>query len=67
VVVRSGVSLPALNLIAHRLRVPTVMTGFGLPDDRPHAPDEKFHLPNLQAGIAATIAFLRECGALPRT
>ncbi len=62
--VRMGGSLPALSLIAATLRVPTVMTGFGLPDDRLHAPDEKFHLPHLVHGAVATANFLREVGRL---
>lgn len=62
--VRMGGSLPALALIAKTLRIPTVMTGFGLPDDRLHAPDEKFHLPHLVRGALATAGFLREVARL---
>ncbi len=62
--VRMGGSLPALAVIAKVLGIPTVMTGFGLPDDRLHAPDEKFHLPHLVHGAVATAAFLREVGRL---
>jgi hypothetical protein len=32
--------------------------GFALPDDRIHAPNEKFHLPNFYNGIATCIWFL---------
>ena len=34
--------------------------GFGLPDDRIHAPNEKFHLPNFHKGIETSIRFLAE-------
>jgi hypothetical protein len=32
--------------------------GFGLPDDRIHAPNEKFHLPNLYRGIETSIWYM---------
>jgi acetylornithine deacetylase/succinyl-diaminopimelate desuccinylase-like protein len=34
------------------------MIGFGLPDDRTHAPNEKFHLPNFYRGIETVIHYL---------
>jgi len=34
--------------------------GFALPDDRIHAPNEKFHLPNFYKGIETSIWFLWE-------
>jgi len=37
--------------------------GFALPDDRIHAPNEKFHLPNFYNGIATCIWFLAAIGA----
>jgi hypothetical protein len=37
--------------------------GFALPDDRIHAPNEKFHLPNFYNGIATCIWFLSAIGA----
>jgi hypothetical protein len=39
------------------------MMGFALPDDRMHAPNEKFHLPNFFNGIATSIWFLAALGA----
>jgi len=42
--------------------------GFGLPDDRIHAPNEKFHLPNFYRGIETSIWFLAAAaGALRRS
>jgi acetylornithine deacetylase/succinyl-diaminopimelate desuccinylase-like protein len=38
--------------------IPVVMIGFGLPDDRTHAPNEKFHLPNFYNGIDTIIHYL---------
>jgi hypothetical protein len=45
------------------LGIPTVLMGFALPDDRIHAPNEKFHLPNFYHGIATCIWFLAAVGA----
>jgi acetylornithine deacetylase/succinyl-diaminopimelate desuccinylase-like protein len=42
------------------LGIPTVLMGFGLPDDNMHAPNEKFHLPKFDNGIATSIWFLAE-------
>jgi hypothetical protein len=36
------------------------LMGFALPDDNMHAPNEKFHLPNFDHGIATSIWFLTE-------
>jgi acetylornithine deacetylase/succinyl-diaminopimelate desuccinylase-like protein len=41
-----------------------VLMGLALPDDRMHAPDEKFHLPNLYRGIEASIRFLQRVGRM---
>jgi hypothetical protein len=38
--------------------------GFALPDDRIHAPNEKFHLPNFYNGIATCIWFLAAAAKL---
>jgi len=38
--------------------IPIVMIGFGLPDDRTHAPNEKLHLPNFYQGIETVIHYL---------
>ncbi len=53
VYIRAGGSIPVVGLFQKHLRVPTVMMGFGLPDDRLHSPNEKFHLPNFYRGIEA--------------
>ena len=36
--------------------------GFGLPDDNLHAPNEKFHIPNLYAGIETVGRYLSLLG-----
>ncbi len=53
VYMRSGGSIPIVGLFLKHLGIPSVMMGFGLPDDNLHAPNEKFHLPNFYRGIEA--------------
>jgi acetylornithine deacetylase/succinyl-diaminopimelate desuccinylase-like protein len=56
--VRSGGSIPVASAFQEVLGIPTVLMGFGLPDDRIHGPNEKFHLPNFYNGIDTSIWFL---------
>jgi len=62
VFIRSGGSIPIVGDFARHLGLPSVMMGFGLPDDNLHAPNEKFHLKNFELGIASLIRFLEEAG-----
>jgi acetylornithine deacetylase/succinyl-diaminopimelate desuccinylase-like protein len=59
---RNGGTIPVVNLIHDTLEIPVVLMGFGLPDDRIHGPNEKFHLPNFHKGIETSIRFLAEMG-----
>jgi acetylornithine deacetylase/succinyl-diaminopimelate desuccinylase-like protein len=58
VFLRTGGSLPVVSVFQETLGIPTVQMGFALPDDRMHAPNEKFYLPNFYRGIAASTWFL---------
>ncbi len=58
VYIRSGGSIPIVGLFRERLGIPSVMMGFGLPDDNLHAPNEKFHLANFYRGIEAVARYL---------
>lgn len=58
VYLRGGGSLPIVHDMIEMLHVPVVMIGFGLPDDRTHAPNEKIHLPNFYHGIETVIHYL---------
>jgi acetylornithine deacetylase/succinyl-diaminopimelate desuccinylase-like protein len=58
VYIRSGGSIPIVGVFDQYLGIPSVMMGFGLPDDNLHAPNEKFHLPNFYRGIDAVARFL---------
>jgi acetylornithine deacetylase/succinyl-diaminopimelate desuccinylase-like protein len=62
VFLRSGGSIPVVNTFQEILGIPTVLMGFALPDDRMHAPNEKFHLAQFYQGIATCIAFLDTVG-----
>jgi acetylornithine deacetylase/succinyl-diaminopimelate desuccinylase-like protein len=62
VFVRGGGSIPIVGDFERHLKLPTVMMGFGLPDDNLHAPNEKFHLANFYRGIESIITFFEELG-----
>jgi len=63
VYIRSGGSIPIVGVFDEYLGIPSVMMGFGLPDDNLHAPNEKFHLPNFYRGIEAVARYLEILGA----
>jgi acetylornithine deacetylase/succinyl-diaminopimelate desuccinylase-like protein len=63
VFIRSGGSIPIVGDFARHLGLPSVMMGFGLPDDNLHAPNEKFHIGNFELGIESIIRFLEETGS----
>lgn len=60
VLLRSGGTIPVVNMFQSLFGIPTVLMGFALPNDRMHAPNERFHLPQLYNGILTAIAFLHE-------
>jgi acetylornithine deacetylase/succinyl-diaminopimelate desuccinylase-like protein len=62
VYIRSGGSIPIVGLFDRYLGIPSVLMGFGLPDDNLHAPNEKFHLPNFYRGITAVMEYLQMLG-----
>jgi len=62
VFVRGGGSIPIVGDFVRELGIPTVMMGFGLPDDNLHAPNEKFCLANFHRGIESIVRFLGKVG-----
>ncbi|MCX6068306.1 MAG: M20/M25/M40 family metallo-hydrolase, partial [Chloroflexi bacterium] len=54
---REGGSIPVVGQMQTILGIESVLTGFGLPDDGVHAPNEKLHLPTWYRGIDALIHF----------
>jgi acetylornithine deacetylase/succinyl-diaminopimelate desuccinylase-like protein len=63
VFVRGGGSIPIVGDFVRELGIPTVMMGFGLPDDNLHAPNEKFHLANFHRGIESILRWFDLVGA----
>ncbi len=59
VYIRSGGSIPIVGLFQRALGIPSILMGFGLPDDGLHSPNEKFHLPNFHSGIDTVERFLQ--------
>ena len=62
VFIRSGGSVPIVGDFAKFLGIPTVMMGFGLPDDGLHSPNEKYKLENYYTGIMTIAQFFEEYG-----
>lgn len=62
VYIRSGGSIPIVGLFDQHLGIPSVLMGFGLPDDNIHAPNEKLHLPNFFRGIDSVARYLEIAG-----
>jgi acetylornithine deacetylase/succinyl-diaminopimelate desuccinylase-like protein len=54
---REGGSVPVVAQMNDILGIESVLTGFGLPDDNLHAPNEKIHLPTYFRGIEAITRF----------
>ena len=61
--VRSGGTLPIIAALAGR-GIPTVLTGYALPDCNAHAPNERIALDHLALGLAAARATLTAWGDL---
>ncbi len=62
VFIREGLTIPVVNLLKHKLGLDTILLGFGLPDDSPHSPDEKFDLDQLRAGSRTAAIFYGRAG-----
>ncbi len=62
VFIRSGGSIPIVGDFANRLGIPTVLMGFGLPDDGLHSPNEKYKIRNYYLGIMTVAHFLEQYG-----
>ena len=60
VFIRGGGSIPIVGDFARDLGIPTVLMGFGLPDDGLHSPNEKYRVSNYYDGIRTIAYFLDE-------
>ena len=59
---RSGGSIPIVGDFANHLGIPTILMGFGLPDDGLHSPNEKYNIRNYFDGIRTVAHFFEEYG-----
>ena len=58
VFMREGGSIPIAALFCEILHLPVVLMGFGLADDRAHAPNEKLSLDQFRKGMQAIVDYL---------
>jgi acetylornithine deacetylase/succinyl-diaminopimelate desuccinylase-like protein len=63
VLLRSGGSIPVLAAFAER-GIPAIVSGFGLPQDRFHAPDESYAIASLDKGRRSARALYEDLAAL---
>lgn len=54
---REGGSIGVVVQLQNHIGAESVLTGFGLPEDNVHSPNEKLHLPTWRKGIDALIHF----------
>jgi acetylornithine deacetylase/succinyl-diaminopimelate desuccinylase-like protein len=54
---RGGGGIGAVGMFKKTLGINTILTGFSLPDDNFHGPNEKLHLPTWKKGMAALVHF----------
>lgn len=59
---RSGGSIPIVGEFQKFLGIPTVLMGFGLPDDGLHSPNEKYKIDNYYKGIMTIAHFFEKYG-----
>jgi acetylornithine deacetylase/succinyl-diaminopimelate desuccinylase-like protein len=59
---REGGSVPVVADMQQILGIDSVLTGFGLPDDNIHSPNESLHLPTWAKGIESLIRFFFNVG-----
>jgi acetylornithine deacetylase/succinyl-diaminopimelate desuccinylase-like protein len=62
---RSGAGIPVVARLQDTLGVDSVLTGFGLPADNIHGPNESVHLPTLRRGAEAMARFFLHLAAGP--
>lgn len=63
VFIRSGGSIPIVGDFADHLGIPTILMGFGLPDDGLHSPNEKYKIDNYYLGITTIARFFEQFGS----
>jgi len=64
--VRGGGTLPIMPALALK-GIPTVLTGFGLPESNVHSPNERFLVRYFEAGVNTAAEMFTAYGNLSRT
>ncbi|WP_067621398.1 dipeptidase [Alicyclobacillus acidiphilus] len=59
---RMGGSIPVVETFSQLLKVPVVLMGFGLNEDRFHAPNERFSLDNFDRGLRTLCYYYSQLG-----
>jgi acetylornithine deacetylase/succinyl-diaminopimelate desuccinylase-like protein len=63
---RGGGSIPVVSSFQSILNAPTILLGFGLPDENIHSPDEHFNLINFHRGILSVSHFYNEIAKIKK-
>jgi acetylornithine deacetylase/succinyl-diaminopimelate desuccinylase-like protein len=61
---RIGGAIPVVGELQDKLGIDSLLTGFSLPDDNIHGPNERLHLPTLKRGIEALIRYFFLIGTI---
>jgi acetylornithine deacetylase/succinyl-diaminopimelate desuccinylase-like protein len=64
VFIRAGGSIPVVASFESLLGLPTLLMGFGLPDEHNHAPNEWLSLENFAGGMRSVALLWEEIGSL---
>ncbi len=64
VLIREGATIPVVADFKNLLDIDTLLIGFGLNDDRIHAPNEKFNLDNFALGCRTHATLLAELASI---
>jgi acetylornithine deacetylase/succinyl-diaminopimelate desuccinylase-like protein len=52
-----GGSIPVVAILQHQMGIESILTGYNLPEDQIHSPNESMHLPTWRKGIRSLIYF----------
>lgn len=63
---REGGSIPVVSTFQSILNAPTILLGFGLPDENIHSPDEHFNLNNFYRGILSISHYYNELSKIKK-
>jgi acetylornithine deacetylase/succinyl-diaminopimelate desuccinylase-like protein len=64
VFIREGGSIPVVTALRQKLKIDTLLLGWGLDDDNLHSPNEKFSLADYQRGIRTSARLWHEMAAM---